>query len=283
ATIECTFSHVYSFALIAIFIWLTAQWTKEPLIINSILLGIIFGLISLVRPSNALIILLPLLFGIKNLQELKNRFILLQSNWHHMLIAAVGSFIIWIPQIIYWHVNTGQLFFWSYPGEGFNFFHPHILEGLFGFRKGWLLYTPIMVFAMAGIYFLYKHLKDLFYPVLIITILNIYVILSWWCWWYGSGFGQRSFIDTYALLALPLAVFIQQISRTTRMKKFIIAAALLLTVAINVFYTFKFYYGTINGDSMTKEAFTQYYFKLRPDPQFFKLLEKPDYSPIEKE
>ena len=51
-------SHVYSFALFAVFILLTQKWYKNPSVKNSVLVGLLSGLISLIRPTNIIIVLI---------------------------------------------------------------------------------------------------------------------------------------------------------------------------------------------------------------------------------
>jgi hypothetical protein len=96
--------------------------------------------------------------------------------------------------------------YYSYGDEGFFFTNPQIINGLFSYRKGWLIYTPLMIFALLGILTLARRkFQQFFIPVLIFTVANIYVVYSWWCWWYGGSFGSRPMIDSYPLMAVALA------------------------------------------------------------------------------
>jgi hypothetical protein len=45
-----------------------------------------------------------------------------------------------------------QFIYYSYAGESFDFLHPQIIRGLFGWKNGWLPYTPVMIFSLPGIY-----------------------------------------------------------------------------------------------------------------------------------
>jgi hypothetical protein len=67
----------------------------------------------------------------------------------------------------------------------------------------------MMVFAIFGLFFLPENIKKLKWSILIFTIINIYVVFSWWCWWYGGTYGQRVMIESYALLIIPLAAFVK--------------------------------------------------------------------------
>ena len=55
-----TISHAYSFCLISIFLYASMKWIENPGYLNSLFLGLLFGLISLIRPTNSLILIFPL-------------------------------------------------------------------------------------------------------------------------------------------------------------------------------------------------------------------------------
>lgn len=81
---------------------------------------------------------------------------------------------------------------------------------LFSYRKGWFVYTPVMMFSIIGLLFILKNKSNNFKAAIIIYMaINIYALSSWWCWWYGGGFGMRSLVQAYAFLAIPLAAFYQ--------------------------------------------------------------------------
>ena len=110
---------------------------------------------------------------------------------------------------MYWKLQTGQYLYYSYPDDqGFFFSNPQIWNNLFSWRKGWLLYTPVMIFALAGIPLLWKQNRKFFVPVLLFVVVIIYVTSSWWDWWYGGGFGIRPYIDLYGVMAIPMAAFL---------------------------------------------------------------------------
>ena len=50
-------THTYSFALFAMFMYLSIKWHASPKIGNTILLGLLSGLIALVRPTNVIVLL----------------------------------------------------------------------------------------------------------------------------------------------------------------------------------------------------------------------------------
>jgi hypothetical protein len=156
--------------------------------------------------------------------------------------------------MIYWKVITGSFLFYSYanPGEGFDFLSPHTWHVLFSFRKGWLIYSPIMVFALAGFYFLYKKNRGLFWPMIIFFMLNLYVVSSWTNWWYAESYGQRALIQSYAVLAIPMGFLIQDVftwGRTWLRAGFLFFA--LLLIAFNGFQIWQLRHGILDASRMT--------------------------------
>jgi hypothetical protein len=280
STTEAAMSHAYNFSLYSIFINLCLKWHREEKIITSVYIGITGGLIILIRPVNILVFLFPLLYNIKSLKDIKSKILYFAHRWKHLLVVAIMSITIVLPQLLYWKYITGNYLFNSYVGEKFYFNNPHILEGFFSYRKGWLLYTPIMIFACAGFYYLYKYYRHLFTSVFIFFVLNSYVLFSWWSWWYGGGFGIRAMIDSYPLMAFPMAAFFQNLyNKKTKIALYTSTFIGLLLVAFNLFQTKQYRSGIIHWDGMTKEAYWQSFGKLQiTDTNYWNLIKPPDYE-----
>jgi hypothetical protein len=190
--------------------------------------------------------------------------------------------VVWIPQFIYNLHFTGQLLFYSYTDEKFFFANPQIIDGLFSYRKGWLLYTPMMVIPLIGIFVSIFRKEKYSLAILIFTLVNIYVILSWWCWWYGGSFGQRSFVDSYGLMALPLALVLAEAARLKTVFYKAIVGLVFLIIVFNNFQTQKYLYGSIHFADMTKAAYWHSFWHVRPQPGYWDLLETPDYDLAKK-
>ncbi len=252
SVVEPGMSHVYSFFLFSGFLYFTINWYSKPSWFDSIMLGIFLGLIILVRPSNIVVALLFLIFGQKSI---KDRIELLRSQNIKILTIGIIAFLLLSLQFIYWKFSAGKWIYNSYGNEGFYFNHPEIIRGLFSYRKGWLVYTPVMVFAVIGFIFLRKKIPELFLPILLYSILNLFVVFSWWCWWYGGSFGARPLIETYALLTVPLALVIDQLSRKTWMVKIVGFLAMVFLIYLNLFQSRQYRTSQIHWDSMSKELY----------------------------
>jgi len=275
-TVGAGMSHAVNFGFISCFIYYSILWAKEPTFKNSLVIGLSGGLLTLIRPINILIFLFFFLYNVKSLNDFTQKFKLLFENKIKIFLIAVLGILIFIPQLIYWKHQTGSYFFHSYVGEKFFFANPHVFYGLFSFRKGWLLYTPIMMFSIIGLYYLYKQKKELFYPVLIFFLIYIYVTFSWWCWWYGGSYGQRPLIDIYPLLTIPFACFLVQLQNSILLKKRIVYSAMTLLLLLNIFQSMQAKWNTIHFDSMCKEAYFDAFLRLTKNPEREQYLKHPD-------
>ncbi len=236
------------------------------------------GLISLIRPSNALIILFFLLYGIQSAQNIKERFFFLLKIFIPLSAIALLSIAVWIPQFIYWKIATGHYLFYSYTDERFYFNDPHIVDGLFSFQKGWLVYTPIMFFAIVGLFISNETLKKTRVAIVSFMIINIYIIFSWWCWWYGGTFGQRSMIESYVLLAIPFASFIKIVIDKKIVLKILLAGISVFLIWLNIFQTYQYEYKSLHWDGMTKELYFKQFGKLDKIDGFDAMVHWPNYD-----
>lgn len=282
STFQTAMPHIIDFSLLSIFLYLSIKWMSYPTLSKTVLLGMISGLMVLIRPTNILFFLFPLLLNITKFSDLKTRLFFFLHEWKKLLILALISFVIILPQLIYWKMITGSFIFNSYVGESFFWTNPHILEGLFSYRKGWLVYSPIMIFSVFGFILLYFKKKYLFWSVFPFFTLNIYVLFCWWSWWYGGGYGMRSMIDCYPLLSFPLAAIIGYI---LKMKKpFMIGFGVLVLLAfkLNLTQIEQYKHAVVHWDGMTKEAYWASFGGKEIDSTYWDLIEKPNYDKARK-
>ncbi len=201
-----------------------------------------------------------------------------------LLLMAVTAVIVWLPQMVYWKEMTGHWLWFSYGSdERFFFGDPAIVKGLFSWRKGLFIYTPLMIFSFAGIIALWIRRSPHALAITTFVPLNIYIIFSWWCWWYGGGFGQRAFIDSYALMAVAAAALLSQsFSAGRRFFSVAVMTAFLLFATLSIFNNIQYYHGAIHWDSMTMEAWVDSFGRVRLSARFNDLLEAPDYEMAKK-
>ena len=278
-TVEAAMTHAYSFALISIFLYVIDRWIDHPSLKHSLFIGLLVGIISLVRPTNIVVVILLILWKVGTWNELKDRIMFFLKKWHLILIMLAMFFIVWMPQFLYWKYMAGSFLYYSYPeGQGFFFSNPQLYGTLFSWRKGFFIYTPVMIFAVAGIGFLYKKYKGFFWPILIYSLVSWYIISSWWDWWYGGGFGLRPFIDSYGVLSFGLAAFLTWALQATRFKKIIFLTLFLLSAALSTWHYNRYLHGSIHWVAMTREAYFDSFWRKKPSADFYNKIRRPDYK-----
>ena len=274
-------SHSYLFFLFSALIYLTIKWHKTPKRKYLFALAFLFGLSVLIRPTSILFGLFPLLYS----NDFKSKFHLLKSNWKSILLAFPIFVIPIFVQLAYWKLYGGNWIIWSYGEEHFYFTNPHILDFLLSFRKGWLIYTPVMFLAIFGLFKLKNSVKPMRLSVSIILLLTVYVFSSWWCWWFGGSLGSRVMVEYYALLIFPLASAIHYF-RKIKFVNIGLVLVLLFCISFNYIATHKYKWSQLHWDSMTKKAFFQTFSHPKMNQihkeKYESCLKTPDYKNAKK-
>ena len=111
-----------------------------------------------------------------------------------------------------------------------------------------------MLFTLIGLIWLPKKIPAMKLSIALITGLAVYILSSWWCWWFGGSFGSRAMVEFYAFLIFPLAVFIEKIAKI-RYINYAFILVFIFTTFYNILGTHKKTWWQLHWDSMTKEAF----------------------------
>ncbi len=248
----------FGFTLYSIILWFTILWHRSNKIKHAILLSLFCGILILSRPTEIICLFIPLVWGITDKQSLKSKVRLLRLQGRQVIVFGLVVFLVGLPQLIYWKVTSGHILYYNYGGgggEGMDFLTPHIFKVLFSFRKGWLIYTPVILFAFIGFADLYRVNKPILYAVLIYCIFNVYLVSCWSTWWYAACYGQRALIPSYPVLAIPLGYFILSLKSYKVYHKWPIYLILTALLCLNLFQTWQYSRGIISGTRMTRECY----------------------------
>ncbi len=244
---EMGMSHVYSFCLFAFLVWQVPRFYENPRWQNAALLGGAAGWLILIRPTNFVILIFIALYDVYSWPAFKERLVFWQQHLRQMGVALLTAFLFFLPQMLYWHEMLGKWVHYSYTDEGFIFWkQPKIAAVLFDVQNGLFLYSPMALLMVLGIFMGLKERKHQAPSLLLIFVISTYLFASWWAWWFGGAFGHRSYVELYALLALPLAGVFERAfkSRFPAVRGGIIALAVVL-----MFYSVRlsFLYNSLGG------------------------------------
>lgn len=273
-------SHSYLFFLHSLLLLFTVRFYDKPGIRRIIPLSLVIGIIVITRQPDILFIFIPILYGVYSKDTLKQRITFIKENYQLILFGIIIFCIPILPQIFIWKVYAGNFIYFSYSGQGFDWLKPHIFEGLFGARNGWLLYSPIFIISLAGLFFV-KRLKPFIFPSLILLFLFVYVTYSWWCYWYMFGFGSRAMISIYPLLALPLAAMLENIKGRNLAMRGLFFLLISLFVFINLNLTLAAANGRLQSDATTPKFLLNTFYKQNLSYADLVLLDSDEKQPNE--
>lgn len=253
---EPSMSHAYSFAFVNLFVFGFLHFFRKPsnryLFAGSVALGMIF----LIRPVNVLIVAsLPFLAGSQ--EKFKGGFVFLKDHLPAFLIALIIFFGLAGIQFVLYKIQTGSFWVYSYGKERFDFTHPHIISFLFSYRKGYFVYTPMAFLSLFGFWFFYKESRLRFYSLLIFMLLVVYVLSSWWMWFYGGSFSQRVMIEYWIFPAILLALLLKK----SKYRKWLTTLVFLLMIGSQI-QTYQYRTGYIHWSEMNKERYWKSFLRI---------------------
>ncbi len=263
--VDYALTHNLLFLLYTVIMFTTIRFYEKPDRKKAFLLGLYCGLATITRPTDIISVLIPLLWGVQNFKMLQERIRFLMRGFNYIGVFIIGALLFGSLQIISWKVTTGHFIFYSYEDQGFSWLHPHVKDGLFSYKKGWLVYTPFFIFLIPGFIFLYRKHRNLFYPAFIFCILNVYIAFSWDIWWYGGSLGQRSMVQSYAILSLPIAAFIEYIIQSRLMYKIGTGLFVISFILYNLIITLAAHgkYGVLDTENANRTYFWISFLKLK--------------------
>ena len=257
------------FLLMTVIIWNTIKWHQNFKTKNLVIIGASITLMALVKPSEIMVVFIPLLWGIYSKETLFQKWRMIVIHKKSFFIAILVCILIGLPQMLYWIVRTGHLFYDSYknPGVGLDIFSPHLFNSMFSFQKGWFIYTPIMIFGILGFYQLFKKNREISVGLIVYFLIAFYIIISWSEWWYGAGFSNRPLIMTYPILAITMGYFFVYLKQKSKIFKIGITGLILFFVFLNQFQWWQLRNGILEPYRTTKEYYLATFLKTKATPE----------------
>ena len=194
-------SHLPSAFFIALFLY---GWRTRPQPLfprHGFLLGAILGMAALIRPHNAVFVLLPILDWIFFSRRIE------RISWRYSLAFLLGGALFFFPQLTAWKALYGSWF--AVPRmEDVLWLHPHLFEMLFSDFHGMISWSPLFGLGLLGLILRPRHRVWLI-PVAI----QLYVYACNLAWWSGGSFGNRRMVGCVPLLILGLAVLLEEVKK----------------------------------------------------------------------
>lgn len=265
-SIKSGMSHAYIFVLYALILYCTLKWHERPKFGWAFLGGWIMGMATICRPTEAIILFIPLLWNTHTKTASRQKWMQVKKHQTHLIYAVLGGLIGILPQLIYWKMVTGD---WIYNvGSKWYFLSPYF-RVLFGFENGWFIYTPITIFFVLGFWFIKTQpFKN---AVLIFCLLNIWIIIAWSDWKYGGTYSTRALVQSYPVFALPFTAIIEKILNAKWRYAFYGLA--LYLVGVNLFQLYQYNETILHYRDMNRLYYGRIYLNSNPSPLDMSLLD----------
>jgi hypothetical protein len=271
-------THGPLFGLQMTIVYLTSKWHTTHRKRTFFLLSLLLGLACITRPTEIILVLIPLLWGVSSWSSLKEKFTWLFKNAGKWLLPLGGVLLPVSVQMAYWWHTTGNPIFYSYSnaGEGFDFLSPHTIDSFFHPRSGLFLYNPLMLAGLFGFILIYKNKREIFYSFAIFMLVYLYVISSWSVW----PIGFRSYTQSFGIFSIGLAFLLHAVVTMKSRFKFVAGFVLFFLTAISVIQIMQFYKNIIIAERMTWKYYKSIFGTLHVKPERESLLLFDRYAPV---
>jgi len=257
--IESGQSHAWIFPLYVLVLYAAMKWHDRPRVGWAALIGYIIGLAMISRPTEAIMLFIPLMWGTQNKEAAKEKWQLVKQHKRHIVSAATFGLIGILPQLIYWKIASGSFIYDV--GSKWDFLNPHF-RVLIGWEKGWFIYTPVTLFFIIGMFFIKK------FPfrksVLWFCLLNIYIIIAWSDWRYGGSYSTRALMQSYGIFVLPFAAFTARVE--TSKWRFVFYALCIYLLVVNLFQIKQYQATILHYNDMNRQYYGSIYLNAHPSP-----------------
>jgi hypothetical protein len=259
ATYDSSYSHVYSFFLLAALLNLTEDWWISAAAPanrsrQAALLGLVSGLIVLTRHTNVLMLLVVPLYGVSQPGGVRNAVAAAIERKRDVAIAAVVGALVVLPQLAVYHEATGRWIVSSYGDLTFNFTSPHLWGVLFSVQKGLFFWSPLLLAAVAGFWLAPGLTRPFALAAGLIVAADAYLIASWWDWQFGGSYGHRGFVDLLPLFAIGLAGFFAWSTRQTA-RVVVVTLVTCALVLLSLFQMLQYWNGVLPISDITWEQY----------------------------
>ncbi len=278
---EAGFSHIYLFFAYSLILLATDRWYQKANIFWALAIGGCIGLATITRPVDIWCMVIPIFWmpAVKSQQNWRFKIQYWKKNYRDIIIAIFTTLIFMIFLMIYWKHVTGHWVYYSYNenNDYFDFTRFRVFHGLFSWRKGWFIYSPLVILGFIGIFMIRKREVLSFYKNVfwIYYIPMIFIVFSWHNWFYGWGYGARAMIGSLPLLGIPIAVFSEKVfAFRQKIIPVLYLIVVTLLIIINLKQSRQYRLGLLHGTSMNKAVYWEIFLEEQRTPRADSLLEE---------
>ena len=232
-----SWSHAQSAFVVALFLWYWLRTRGARTWGQWVLLGALGGLMMDVYYVAAVVLLLPLLESLAGYRaslrgeaaEPSSQLFFKDAVFAAALAAA------FLPTLIAKKIIYGSYFQMGYT-ESWFWYSPAFFKVCFSSDHGLFSWTPILLFAAAGLFFLRKYDRSLALYLIAVFVAYLYAMGCYQNWSGISSYGSRFFVGLTPIFVLGLAALLDWMARALQGRRAAILAwgATVLLIAWNL-------------------------------------------------
>jgi hypothetical protein len=211
-------SHPHSVFATSLFLWYWLRTRGTRTVVQWLILGLLAGLMIDVYQLNGVFLLAVAYEAVSAYAQAwparGGSLETLAKLFRVHALCALGILLGLLPTFVTRQIVFGSPFAMGpYTLRMWNWSSPFLIQVLFSPDHGLFVFTPILIPAIAGLFFFRRLDRPLGNICALITAV-FYVLIACYPWWYGAvGFGNRFFISLTPVFVLGLASLFARAAR----------------------------------------------------------------------
>ncbi len=199
-------SHSVSLFAVALFIFTWHNTRERPTPARFFALGLLGGLVALVREQDIVFLLIPTVEALAAWRRGAAR--PLPALLGRPVLLAAGTLLTFSPQLAVYRVLGGHFAPNPTVAGKFTWWSPYFFQVLGDPHYGLLVWCPVLIPALAGLFFLSRRDRLLGLALGIAFLAQVYLTGAYLTWMGPGSFGPRRFIAGTVIFSLGLAAFL---------------------------------------------------------------------------
>lgn len=231
------YSHATSLFAVSLFALAWYETREDTRLRRSALLGVVGGLATLVRWQDLVIFALP---GV----ELSRR--VARGEWRvgraARHVAMMGGFAaaVMVPQFLAWQRIYGAPLLLPQGADFMRWTEPAVWQVLFSTRHGLFLWTPAVLPAVVGLWFVGRRDPIVGWGAAAAVLLSVYVNACVRDWWAGEAFGARRFVGDTVFFALGFAAVFDAMQRPSSTRPGLVRTVAAALIVYNLLFLLQY-------------------------------------------
>jgi hypothetical protein len=229
---ESSLSHANSFFAATIFVYFWHASSNERSVLKWSLLGLLAGLMVLVRFQNVIFLVFPLIEVITKYKSGTWKEFT-SSDLKGIIFSALSFILVLTPQMLILKASHGSIIrgyqVITYGNKlnlltsASNFFNV-----LFSSNHGLINWCPVLGLALIGLFMFYRKEKKLSLMFLSAFFLNLIIVSGWEFWHASQSFGHRMFINLTMAFVFGFAYLLEYLERKVGFKYILVTCLFLI-------------------------------------------------------